>query len=90
MRSSGPDTDTAAITVPSTSKIGALTDATPFTRSSTDSIQPAVLRREPVRTRPADPRVNGNNAPSGTIQRKPFGDSSETTQRRPSVSAINT
>ena len=41
-------------------------------------------------TLPAEPRANGNNDPSGTIQRRPFGDSSEITQRRPSVSAINT
>ena len=40
IRSTGPDTDTAAITSPAGERTGAETDATPASRSATDCAQP--------------------------------------------------
>ena len=47
IRSSGPDTDTAAITLPEGERIGADTEATPCSRSPTLCAQPR--RRMPAR-----------------------------------------
>ena len=40
MRSTGPETEMAAITAPEESRIGAEMDATPGSRSATDCAQP--------------------------------------------------
>ena len=54
-----------------------------------DALRPSSGPVEPVSTLPADPRSSGSRAPSATIQRRPWGDCSDTTQRRPSPSRTN-
>ena len=74
----GPDTLTAATIAPVASTTGALTEATPASRSSTLSTQP----RRPVGAaaraprRPSPGRAAGRR-PTGTIVRSPCGDSSD-------------
>jgi len=60
----------AAITLPWRSRIGALTDATPGSRSSTLSIQPFDAS-SPRRILPAEPASSGSDAPTATIVRSP-------------------
>ena len=54
-----------------------------------DALDPAAGPSSPDSTRPAEPTSSGSSAPSGTIQRSPWGDCSDTTQRRPSPSRTN-
>ena len=61
----GPDTLTAAITLPAASRTGALTDATPGSRSSTLSTQPRPRRPSPRSTLPAEPRSSGSDGADG-------------------------
>ena len=88
MRSTGPDTDTEATTLPpcdAGERTGALTEATPRSRSSTLSAHP--LRRASGSSRstlPAEPRSIGSTAPTGTIVRRLWGDSRDSTQTRSS------
>ncbi len=107
--SMGPETLTAATTEQRSSLTGALTDATPASRSATlcthTRVSRASCRVRPsptpstcpppcppdesdpsVNTRPAEPTPSGNDAPSGTIVRRPCGDSIETMQIRLSPS----
>ena len=79
-RPTGPDTPTAASTEPST-RTGALTDATPGSRSPTLAIQPNGPI-SPERMRPAEPRSRDRTAPSATIVRSSWPESSEAMQRR--------
>ena len=80
VRSTGPLTDTAA-TMRSATRTGALTDATPFSRSSTLSNHRPLPSR---RALAADPSVIGSAAPTGTMVRRLWGDSSDTTHTRTS------
>ena len=86
-RSTGRSRSIAATTTLAPSTTGALTEATPGSRSSTLSTQPPGVT--PRSTRPAEPTSSGSSAPSGTIQRSPCGDCSDTTQRRASPSRTN-
>ncbi|MEZ5238806.1 MAG: AMP-binding protein [Microthrixaceae bacterium] len=86
-RSSGPETESAATTSPFPSVTGADTLATPGSRSSTEATQGTWLSAVADRTWPAEPLSMGSAAPTGTIVRSPWGDSSAATQTRsaPSV-----
>jgi len=68
------------------SRTGALTDATPASRSPTDSTHPRRPMFSSSRTCPADPAPRGRSDPSGTIHRRPCGDCNDSTHRRTSPS----
>ena len=74
VRSIGPDTPIAATTAPLRSRTGALTEATPGSRSSTLSTHPGPSGVSPRSTRPADPAVSGSAAPTATMVRSPCGE----------------
>ena len=93
-REIGPLTLTAALSLPPSPKTGALTLATPASRSATLSAQP--LTRIPLssaasglsstppgaqasKTFPADPRESGMTAPTGTVSLNPVTLSTEAT-----------
>ena len=84
VRSIGPDTLIATSSPPT--RAPALTEATPGARSSTLSTHSRPVGTSPRRTVPADPRVSGSRAPSATIVRSSWGDSSEATHSRASPS----
>src|SRR5438034_277665 len=100
-RSIGPLTLTAAATTPGPSKTGALTLATPASRSPTLAAHPrrrtdassrAVMSNRAAsvaqarRTLPPEPRSSGSTAPRGTVSRRPLGRSCTATQTRWSAS----
>ena len=78
----GPDTETAATTRPAATT-GALTDATPRSRSSTLWAQPRrKTSASAARALPADPRSIGRVAPTATIVRRLWSDSRDARQTR--------
>ena len=79
----GPLTDTAATTRPVRSCTGADTLATPSSRSPTLATHSP---GSPRSTLPAEPASSGSRAPTATIVRSSWGDSSDSTQTRPSPS----
>ena len=72
MRSSGPETDTAATTSPRASVTGADTLDTPGSRSSMDSTQPRGPC-SPCSTWPAEPRSQRQRRPHGHDGAQPVG-----------------
>ena len=72
VRSTGPDTPTAATTRPASSRTGRA-DRRHSRLTFLDALAPAADRFARS-TRPADPRSSGRVAPTGTIVRNPCGD----------------